>query len=151
PCQMLGARHQLLALHTGELAERSIRRLVPPDALGRGIHWIATVAVFVVAVVLVAMDHDLVADLPAPHLVAHGPDDTGSVGTGDVVGLSVPVDGADRHAARGPYAIVVHPRRHHQNQHVIAVQHRHVDHLLQHRLVRVAVAFATDRPGVHLL
>ena len=48
-------------------------------------HRVAAVALLVVAVVLVAVDHDLVADLPALDLGADRPDDAGRVGAGDVV------------------------------------------------------------------
>src|SRR3546814_7166152 len=61
-------------LHTGELGEGAVGRLVAPDALRRREHRVAAVALLVVAVVLIAVDHDLVADLPALHLGADGPD-----------------------------------------------------------------------------
>jgi hypothetical protein len=79
PGQVLGPRHQLLRLHAGELGERAVRRLVAPDPLGGREHRVAAVALLVVAVVLVAVDHDLVADLPVLDLVAHGPDDPGGI------------------------------------------------------------------------
>jgi hypothetical protein len=65
---MLGFRHQLARLHAAELGERAVGRLVAPDALRRRQHRVAAVAVLVVAVVLIAMNDDLVADFPAPHL-----------------------------------------------------------------------------------
>jgi hypothetical protein len=43
-------------------------RLVAPDALGGRQHRVAAVAFLVVAIVLVAVDDDLVADLPATDL-----------------------------------------------------------------------------------
>ena len=93
PGQMLGPRHQLAVLHAAELGEGAVRRLVAPDALRRREHRIAAVALLVVAVVLVAMDDDLVADLPALHLGADRPDDARGVRAGDVVGLLVDVEG----------------------------------------------------------
>ncbi len=80
PGEMLRLGHELARLHAAELGERAVRRLVAPDALGRREHRIAAVAVLVVAVVLIAVDDDLVADLPALHLVADRPDDAGRVG-----------------------------------------------------------------------
>ena len=75
PGQVLGARHQLLRLHASELRERPVMRLVTPDALGWRIHWITAVAVLIVAVILVTVDDNFVANLPALHLVTHFPDD----------------------------------------------------------------------------
>ncbi len=150
PGQMLGTRHQLLRLHVGELRKGSVRRLVAPDSLGRREHRVAAVALLVVAVVLVAVDHHLVADLPALHLVAHRPDDARGVRPGDVVFGLVDVEGADRDAQPGPDAVVIDAGRHHQDQHLVAVEFRRVHHLDLERLVRLAVALAADRPGVHL-
>jgi hypothetical protein len=75
PGEMLRALHQLARLHLAELGERAVRRLVAPDALAGGEHRIPAVALLVVAVVLVTVDDDLVADLPALHLGADRPDD----------------------------------------------------------------------------
>src|SRR3546814_2646387 len=77
PGQVARPRHDLAVLHTGELGEGAVGRLVAPDALRRREHRVAAVALLVVAVVLIAVDHDLVADLPALHLGADGPDHTG--------------------------------------------------------------------------
>src|SRR5258708_4295868 len=66
PGQMLRLGHELARLHAAELGERAVRRLVAPDALRWRQHRIAAVAFLVVAVILIAMDDDLVADLPAP-------------------------------------------------------------------------------------
>ena len=65
PGQVLGARHQLLGLDPAELGKRAVRRLIAPDPLAGREHRVAAVALLVVAVVLVAVDDDLVADLPA--------------------------------------------------------------------------------------
>src|SRR6476469_6874547 len=104
---MLRAFHQLAGLHLAELRERAVRRLVAPDALAGGEHRIAAVALLVVAVVLVTVDDDLVADLPALHLGADRPDDTRGIGAGDVEGLLVDVERADRQAETCPDAVVV--------------------------------------------
>ncbi len=151
PGQVLRPRHQLLRLHAGELGEGAVRRLVAPDALGRRVHRVAAIALLVVAIVLVAVDHDLVAHLPALDLGADRPDDARGVGARDVVVRLVHVEHRDRHAERGPDAVVVDAGRHHHDQHVVAVELRHVDHLDLHGLFRLAMALAPDRPGVHLL
>src|SRR5262249_8560016 len=67
--------HQLARLHAAELWKRSVRRLAAPDALRGRQQRIAAVAVLVVAIVLIAVNDDLVAHLPAAHLRAAGPDD----------------------------------------------------------------------------
>ncbi len=150
PRQVLGARHELLGLHIGELREGAVRGFIAPDPLGRRIHRVAAVAFLVVTIVLVAVDHHLVADLPALHLVAHRPDDARGIGSGNVVGGLVAIKGADRRAQRGPDSVVIHARRHHQNQHFVAVQHRHIYDFQLHGRVRLAVAFLADGPCVHL-
>src|SRR6187200_1921865 len=104
---MLGTLEQLAVLHAAELRKGAVRRLVAPDALRGREHRIAAVALLVVAVVLIAVDDDLVADLPALHLGAHRPDDAGGVGAGDMVGALVPVERRDRLAERRPDAVVV--------------------------------------------
>ena len=73
PGEMLRLRHQLARLHAAELRERAVRRLVAPDALRGREQRIAAVAVLVVAVVLIAVDDDFVADLPALHLARRPP------------------------------------------------------------------------------
>ncbi len=149
PGQVLRPRHQLLALHVGELREAAVRRLVAPDPLARRIHRVAAVAMLVVAVVLVAVDDDLVADLPPPHLVAHRPDDPRSVRPGDMVVRLVHVERRDRNPKASPDAVIVDPRRHDEDQHLVGIDHRRVDHLELERRVRLAVPLAPDRPGVH--
>src|SRR5688572_30132894 len=86
PGEMLRPRQKLPVLNARKLRERAVRRFVAPNALGRREHRVAAVTFLVVAVVLVAMDDDLVADLPALHLGAYGPNDAGRVRTGDVIG-----------------------------------------------------------------
>src|SRR5258707_9803441 len=85
PAQMRGLGHQLPRLHPAELRERTVRRLVAPDALRGREQRVAAIAVLIVAVILIAVDDDLVADLPAPHLAADRPDDAGRVGARDVI------------------------------------------------------------------
>src|SRR4028118_78028 len=74
PGRVLGPGHGLARLDAAELGEGAVGGLVAPDPLGRRVHRVTAVALLVVAVVLVAVDDDLVADLPAPHLRAHRPD-----------------------------------------------------------------------------
>ena len=119
PRQMLGLVHQLARLHAAELRERAVRRLVAPDALRRRQQRIAAIAVLVVAVVLIAVDDDLVADLPAPHLGADRPDHAGGVGARDVERILVAVERRDRTAEPGPDAVVVDARGHHIDQHLV--------------------------------
>ena len=122
PGQMLRTHHQLAVLHAAELREGAVRRLITPDALRRREHRVAAVAFLVVAVVLVAMDDDFVADLPALDLGANRPDHARRVGAGDMEGLLMGVEHGNRLAQGGPDAIVIDARRHHENQHVMAVE-----------------------------
>ncbi len=151
PGQVLRALHQLPVLHAAELGEGAVRRLVAPDALRGREHRVAAVAFLVVAVVLVAVDDDLVADLPALDLGADRPDDARGVGAGDVVGILVHVERRDRLAERRPDAVVVDARRHHENEHVVAVERPGRHDLDLHRLFRRPVALLADGPGVHRL
>ena len=150
PRQMRGLRHELARLHAAELRERAVRRLVTPDALRGRQQRIAAVAVLVVAVVLIAVDDDLVADLPAPHLGADRPDHAGGVGAGDVERMLVDVERRDRHAEAGPDAVVVDARRHHVDQHLVLADRPGRHHFELHGGFRRAVALLADRPGVHL-
>src|SRR4029450_9305143 len=89
PGEMRRLLHQLARLHAAKLRERAVRRLVAPDALRRREQRVAAIAVLVVAVVLIAVDDDLVADLPALHLAPDRPDEAGRVGARDVIGILV--------------------------------------------------------------
>ncbi len=151
PGQVLRPLHQLAVLHPAELGERAVGRLVAPDALRGREHRIAAVAFLVVAVVLVAVDDDLVADLPALDLGADRPDDARGVRAGDVVGVLVHVEHRDRLAERRPDAVVVDARRHHENEHVVAVERPGRHDLDLHRVFRRPVAFLAHGPGVHRL
>ena len=149
PGQVLWTSHQLSVLHAAELGERAVGRLVAPDALRGGEHRVAAVAFLVVAVVLVAMDDDLVADLPPFDLGADRPDDPRRVGASDVIRVLVDVEGGDGLAERRPDAVVIHPGRHHQNQHVMAVEGPCRHDLDLHGLFRRSVPFLAHDPGVH--
>src|ERR1700742_1917209 len=119
---MLGTMHELAVLHAAELRERTIRRLITPDALAWREHRIAAIAFFVVAIVLIAMHDDFVADFPAGDLAAHRPHDTGRLAARDVKRIFVRIDRRDRLAEACPYAVVVHARSHHENEHIMAVE-----------------------------
>ena len=151
PGQVLGARQQLSGLHPAELGEAAVRRLIAPDALAGGEHRVAAVAILVVAVVLIAVDDDLVARLPPLHLRAHLPDDARGVGAGDVVGLLVAVQRADRLAQRRPDAVVVDAGGHHQDQHLVLADLPDRHDLDLHGGRRLAVPVLADAPGVHRL
>ncbi len=151
PGEMRRLQHQLPRLHAAELRERTVRRLVTPNALRRRQQRIAAVAVFVVAVVLIAVDDDLVADLPALHFVADRPDDAGRIGTGDVIGLLVHVERRDRLAEPRPDAVVVDATRHHEQQHLVLADRPGRHHFELKRFLRRPVALLADHPGVHFL
>ena len=57
----------------------------------------------------------------------------------------------DRRAERRPHAVVVDARRHHEDEHVVAVELPGRQHLDLHGLVGRAVPLLADRPRVHLL
>ena len=129
PAQMLGPRHQLLALHRGELREGAIGRLVAPNPLAVREHRVPAIAVLIIAVILIAMDHHLIADLPARDLVAHRPDNTRRVGPGNVVRRAMHVKRAQRHTKTRPDAVVIHTGCHHQHDNLMAVRLFDVDNL----------------------
>src|SRR5262249_14047781 len=109
----------------------------------------AAVAFLVVAVVLIAVDDDLVADLPALYLGADRPDDAGGVGAGDVKRILVYVERRDRLTERGPDAVVVDARGHPEDQHLVAADRRGRHDLDLHRGGGRTVALLADRPGIH--
>src|SRR5215813_8016345 len=116
---MVRLGHQLPRLNAAELRERSVGRLVSPDPLRRRQQRIATVAVFIVAVVLIAVDDDFVADLPALDLGAYRPNDSGCVGAGDVEWILVANERQNWNADSGPNAVVVPATRHDVDEHFV--------------------------------
>src|SRR6476659_9252889 len=84
PSEVLRPWQKLAALHARELREGSVRPLVAPDAPRGGEHRVAAVALFVIAVVLIAVDDDFVADLPALHLGPDRPHDARRIRACDV-------------------------------------------------------------------
>ena len=151
PGEMRRALHELARLHLAELGERAVGRLVAPDALAGGEHRVAAVALLVVAVVLVTVDDDLVTDLPALHLGADRPDDARGIGAGDMEGLLVHVERRDRQAQSRPHTVIVHARRHHEDQHLVLADRVGRHDLQLHGLLRRPVTVAPDDPGVHVL
>jgi hypothetical protein len=150
PGQVLGAHHELARLHPAELGEGAVAGLIAPDALGGREHRVTAVALLVVAVVAVAVDDDLVADLPALHLGADLPDDAGGIRAGDVVLALVHVEGGDRLAEAGPDAVVVHAGGHDVDQHLVVADVPDGQHLELVRLLGRSMALAPNGPGVHL-
>src|SRR5215813_13639823 len=98
---MPGPLQELAILDAAKLGKGTVGGLVTPDALGGRKHRIAAVTFLVVAVVLIAMNDDLVTNFPALHLGANGINDAGGVGAGDMVGLLVYIQRRDRLAERG--------------------------------------------------
>jgi hypothetical protein len=131
------------------LRERSVRRLIAPYALRRRQQRITAVAFLVVAVVLIAVNDDLVADLPAAHLRADRPDHPRGIRAGDVEWVLVHVEGRDRLAEPRPDAVVVDAAGHHVDQHLVLGDRPGRQHLELHRRLRRAVTVLADRPGVH--
>ena len=148
---MLWPFEKLTILDAAELRERSIGRLVAPNALAWRKHRIAAVALFVVAVVLVAVNDDLVADLPPLDLRADGPNDARGIGACDMVGLLVDVEHRHRRPERCPYAVVVDACRHHEDEDVVTIEFPRRNDLDLHRRFRKTFALLADRPGIHIL
>ena len=154
PGQVLRPRQELLRLDLRELGERAPRGLVAPDLLRRRGERIEPVDLGVLVGGLVAVDHDLVARLPARDAGADLPDDAGSVRAADVVAvLRVVAVAHDRHrlAERGPDVVVVHARRHHAHDHLERARLRHLDLLDLERVGRLALALLADDPRGHRL
>ena len=141
--------HELARLHAAELRERTVRRLVAPDALRRRQQRIAAIALLVVAVVLIAVNDDFVADLPAPHLGTDRPDDAGGVGAGDMKWILVHVERRDRLAEAGPDAVIIDAAGHDVDQHLVLGDRPGRHHFALHRRLRRPVPFLADGPGVH--
>ena len=101
---------------------------------------------------LVAVDHDLVADLPLGHALADLPDHAGGVGAADVVVLlGVVPEHRDRLAQRRPYVVEVHARRHHPHDHLERAGLGDLDVLDLEGVLRLALAVLADHPCRHRL
>ena len=150
PGEVRRLRHELARLHAAELRERSVRRLVAPDALRGRQQRVAAVAILVVTVVLIAVDDDLVAHLPAADLPAAGPNDAGGIRAGDVERVLVHVERRDRDTEAGPHPVVVDAAGHHVDQHLVLADRPGRQHFELHGGFRRSVALLADRPGMHL-
>src|SRR6185295_12109618 len=104
---MVRLRHHLARLHAAELRERSVGCFVTPDAPRRREQRVAAVAVLIVAVILIAVDDDLVTDLPSFDLGAYRPHHAGGVRPGDMEWVLVAVERRDRDTETSPNAIVI--------------------------------------------
>jgi hypothetical protein len=71
--------HQLLSLNGGELGEGAIRCLISPDPLTGRKHRITAITFRVVAIILVAMYHHLIANPPTFDAGANGPNHAGGI------------------------------------------------------------------------
>src|SRR3569832_1423703 len=96
------------------------------------------------------MDDDLIADLPARDLRAHRPDDAGRIAARDVIGILVTVNRRDRRAEASPHTVVIDARRHHENQHIVAVELPSRHAFAHHRIFWRAMTLFAYGPGVHL-
>ncbi len=146
---MLRAGQELAGLDAAKLRKGAVRRFISPDSLRGGEHRVAAIALLIIAIVLIAVNDDFIADLPALDLRADCPNHTGSIGAGDVKRILVPVDGGHRCPQRRPDSIVVNAGRHDEHQHLV-VTHRPGWHDFDlHGARRRAVAFLPDGPSVH--
>ena len=154
PAHVLGAGEELLGLHFGELGEGAPGGLVAPDPLARRGERVEPVHLDVLVGGLVAVDDDLVADLPAGDALADLPDDSGGVGAADVVaelGVVAVGEDRDRFAQRGPDVVEVHPGRHHADDDLEGAGLRDLDLLELEGVFRLALALLPDHPGSHRL
>src|SRR3954453_4776173 len=152
PRQMVRLGQQLLRLHLRELGERAPGRLVAPDLLRRGGEGIESVDLGILVGRLVAVDHDLVARLPAGDARADLPHDAGGVGAADVMVL-VRVVAEDRHglAECGPDVVEVHARGHDPDDDLEGGGLRDLDLLDLEGVDGLALALLADHPRRHRL
>src|SRR5512139_612227 len=148
---MVRLRHELSRLHATELRERPIRRFIAPDSLGWREQRITAVAVLVITIILIAMDDNLIADLPALHLRADRPDHARSIRTSDVERMLVAVERRHRNAQTGPNAVVIDAARHDVDEHFVITDRPGRHHLELEGFVGRPMPFLADDPGVHLL
>ena len=154
PGEVLGAGEELLGLHLGELGEGAPGRLVAPDLLARRGQRVEPVHLDVLVGGLVAVDHDLVAGLPAGDALADLPDDPGGVGAADVVavlGVVAVAEDRDRLAERRPDVVEVDAGRHHADDHLEGAGLGNLDLLELEGVVGLALALLADHPGRHRL
>ena len=121
---MLGPGHQLAGLDAGKLGKGPIWCLIAPDALAGRKHWVAAITFFVIAIVLVAMDNDFIAGLPALNVLADGPHDPCRIRADNGVILVIAIQYADWFTKPSPNAIVIDPSGHHQQEHFVIINFR---------------------------
>jgi hypothetical protein len=100
----------------------------------------------------VAVDHDLVAGLPARDAGADLPDDARGVRAADVVSeLGMVAVAHHRHglAERGPHVVVVHARGHHPDDHLEGAGLGDLDLLELEGVLGLALALLADHPRGH--
>ena len=154
PGEVARLRQQLLGLDLGELGERAPGRLVAPDLLARRRHRVEPVDLDVLVGGLVAVDHDLVAGLPAGDALADLPDDPRGVRAADVVavlGVVAVAEHRDRLAERRPDVVEVDPGGHHPDDHLERAGLGHLDLLDLERVLGLALALLADHPRRHRL
>ena len=113
-------------------------------------HGIAAVALLVVAVVLVTVHNDFVADFPALHFRTDRPHDAGGIRPCNVIGIFVSIERRNGNAQSSPNTVIIDARRHHEHEHVMAVELPRRQHLDLHGLVGRPVPLFADGPGIHL-
>src|ERR1700730_18412359 len=150
PGEVCRLGHELARLHAAELGKRAIRRLVAPNGLRWREERIPSIAFLVVAIVLIAVNDDLVAHLPATHFGAARPHDAGCIRSGNMEGMLVHVERRDRNAEAGPDTVVVDASRHDVDQNLILSHLPGRQQLELHGALRRTVALLADGPGMHL-
>ena len=149
PGQLRRLGQQLLGLHLAVLGEAAPVGLVGPDLLLGAGHRVEPVALGALAAALVAVDHDLVAGLPAGHARADALDDARRVGAGDVEVVAGVAEDRDGQPQRRPHAVVVDAGGHHPHQHLARARLRHLDLLELHGMLGIAQPLRPDHPRPH--
>ena len=157
PGEVLGFREALVRLRPRELAVAAVVRLIAPDAGARRQHLVfAGKNPRVVRLPPAAVNHDLVTERDVRYLVADRPDNTSSVAAARVeifgLALLLPVgDHVDRVAKRRPDVVVVDPRGHDVNEHVLGSDRRRGDHLALPGILGFVETVLTYDKSVHLM
>jgi hypothetical protein len=145
---MFWPRHQLLRLHPCELGKRPIGGFIPPDPLAWRKHWITAIALFIIAIVLIAMNDHLIANFPSGDFFTDSPDNSGGVRASNMVLCLMDIKRADRHPKTRPNTIIIDPGCHHQNQNILTVQRRRLYHFDLKRMVGLSVALTPNGPSI---
>src|SRR5437773_626044 len=146
-----------MGLAAGELAVAAIVGLIAPDARALGEHRVlARAHPWVVGSPPAAVDDHRVADRDVRHVTTDGPDDARAVAAAgvEILGLARPLtlaDHVERRAERGPDVVVVDPRRHHVDQHLVGADRRRRDGLAPPGIARRAEPALPHDVRVHAL